>query len=96
MGRKRQTLALPPDPEQMNDDRAKWALSAVSEFGYTTGECFETFKGDQRLTILEQNISDLLCDLAHLCDREGMNLTHLISRARRHYNEETDRKGGQL
>jgi hypothetical protein len=48
---------LPPDPENMNEDRAKWAMTAVAVFQERTR------------TNLEDALSDLLCDLMHLADR---------------------------
>ena len=48
---------LPPDPEQQNDDRAKWAEVGLAAFqSYTNSDD-------------EDAMSDLLCDLMHLCDR---------------------------
>jgi hypothetical protein len=38
---------------------------------------------------LDTAISDLLADLAHLCDREGLQLSALLNRAEFHYNDET-------
>lgn len=48
---------LPPDPENMNDDRADWAMIAIRAFQESTR------------TNLEDALSDLLCDLMHLSDR---------------------------
>jgi hypothetical protein len=90
------STGLPPDPEGMNDERAEWALSTIQAFGTTTGECFYDFDGQERDAILQQNISDLLGDLAHLCDREGVNLRAMLDRAEHHYNEETDNEGEQF
>lgn len=87
---------LPPDPEEMNDQRAKCALAAVQSFGTSTSECFDQFEGEQRTEMLAQNVYDLLADLAHMCDREGLNLESLIESASRHYAEETDREGIQF
>jgi hypothetical protein len=75
---KRQPVA---DPEGKNQDRAEWARAAV-----------ETFQAQTGLTDadgLDTAISDLLADLAHLCDEEGLDFGHLIWRADNHYTEET-------
>jgi hypothetical protein len=86
---------IPPDPEDKNHDRAEWALSAIQTFGTATGECFDKFEGEERTDILKQNISDFLANLAHLCDREGIDLRERLSTAQYHYDEETDNAGEQ-
>jgi hypothetical protein len=81
---------LPPDPEKMNEDRAIWAMTAITAFQERTR------------TNLEDALSDLLCDLMHLADRRdtfrepGENPESMIEdfeaalqRAREHYEEET-------
>ncbi len=68
---------LPADPEEMNEDRSKWAARALSEFMVATG----TEPGDV--------VSDLLCDLAHFCDRHQLSLAHELNRAESHYSDET-------
>lgn len=52
-------LPFDVDCEGMNSKRADWAGAALAEFQEQTG----TDDGDA--------ISDLVCDLLHLCDREG-------------------------
>lgn len=86
MPRKRRRL--PPDPEQQNRDRSGWAMAAV-----------ETFQAATRLSKadgLDTAIMDLIGDLAHLCDDEGLNLAGLITRAKFHYDQETDFLGKQF
>lgn len=69
---------LPADPEGMNDDRAEWALEALARFMQITG------------TDREDAVSDLLCDLMHLADREGgETFARSLERAQLHYDEET-------
>lgn len=82
--------ALPPDPEEMNDERAEAAQRAIEAFALDFGEAIAD-KG-----ILEQNISDLVADLGHLADRFGIDFTTILSRAALHYNEETDNQGRQF
>lgn len=69
----------PPDPEEMNDDRASWAGYALKTFQDVTGA-----DGEDAL-------SDLLCDLMHLCDRRPDlgNFDAMLERARANYKEET-------
>jgi hypothetical protein len=69
--------SLPPDPEGMNDDRAKWAAAALRQFQSATG------------TDLEDALADLLGDLMHWCDRNAVIFEDELSRARFHYQAET-------
>jgi hypothetical protein len=75
---------LPPDPEEMNDDRAEWAAAALRDFQCTTG----TDYGDA--------LADLLCDLAHWCDRNDIDFEASMSIARMHYEAETEGGGDTL
>lgn len=68
---------LPPDPENMNDDRAEWAASALRHFQCTTGADYEDALGD------------LLCDLMHWADRNNFDFEAALFRARGHYEAET-------
>ena len=72
---------LPPDPENMNEDRAKWASEALLRFQMETG------------TDLEDALADLLGDLMHWADRNGRDFETDLERARRYYAEETDPEG---
>ena len=75
---------LPPDPEGRNDERAEWAALALGTFMDRTG-------ADP-----EDAITDLLCDLAHYCDRNDLDFEAELHRAAMHYTEETDGEGTQL
>ena len=68
---------LPPDPENMNDDRAEWAASALRQFRCVTG------------TDYEDALGDLLGDLMHWCDRNNFDFELALNRARGHYQAET-------
>jgi hypothetical protein len=68
---------LPPDPEHMNDDRAKWAQAALRAFRKATG-------ADE-----EEALGDLLCDLLHWSDRGNFDFEAALDRARMHYEAET-------
>jgi hypothetical protein len=67
---------LPPDPENLNTERAKWAKTALQAFHNETG-------ADE-----EDVVSDLLCDLMHLADREDWLFDDELERARRNYEAE--------
>ena len=66
---------LPPDPENLNDQRAHWAGQALAVFIQATG------------VDLEDSLGDLLADLMHRCDRNDFDLA--VDRARHHYEAET-------
>ena len=68
---------LPPDPDNMNADRAEWAAAALRHFQCTTGTDYEDAPGD------------LLCDLMHWCDRNNFDFELALDRARGHYEAET-------
>ena len=73
----KQTKPLPPDPERLNRNRARWAAAALAEFRRQTG------------ADLEDAVSDLLADLMHWCDRLGQEFPQELRRALHHYEEET-------
>jgi hypothetical protein len=70
-------LALPPDPDNMNDSRAQWADAALSAFMKETG------------ADLEDSLGDLLADLMHWSDRNNFDFEAALDRARWHYEAET-------
>lgn len=74
-----------------NREAAQAALDAVRAFSELPGQ--EPITGPE---LLKQNITDLIADLAHLCDREGIALSELIKSAVRHYMEETRNQGTQF
>ena len=69
--------AVPPDPEGQNDARAEWAGSALRFFQRSTG------------TDHSDALSDLLCNLLHWCDRNGLDFERELERGKCHYDEET-------
>ena len=71
--------SLPNDPENMNNDRARWAQRTLETFSIITGADYEDC------------LSDLLSDMMHLCDRDKElgNFNDQLERARGHYNAET-------
>lgn len=68
--------------EAQNNNRAVWAAAGVAAFARATR--LEMVDG------LETAVQDLVCDIAHLCDRTGLNLSTIIISAARHYAAETN------
>jgi hypothetical protein len=71
------TVNLPPDPDEQNDDRANWAEATLITFMGCTG------------TDAEDAVADLLTDLMHWCDRRGVKFNHELDRAHGQYRDET-------
>jgi hypothetical protein len=69
--------SLPPNPDGLNSARAEWAQAAIIAFRKVTG------------TEEEEALSDLLCDLMHLANRQGENFYESLGRAINNYVEET-------
>lgn len=82
-------ITIPADPEEMNYDRAEWALQGLRGFVEETGQSFDEDG-------YEEIIGDFLADLAHLCDRKGICLQERLAAAEYHYSEETDNEGIQF
>lgn len=88
---------LPPDPEGENDRRASEAEEVLNQFESAFGEApYGGISPDQLRDLREQNLSDLLCNFGHFCDRNGLDLQEVIRRAANHYNEETGNQGAQF
>jgi len=68
----------PPDPENKNEYRAKWAQAALRAFQKATG------------ADAQDAVCDLLCDLMHLSDRSEFGFEAALGRARKHYEAETE------
>lgn len=62
-----------------NETRAGWGEVGLMGFLCATGE---------PQTTGEDEISDLIADLAHLCDRDGMDFEALVTRARMNWQAE--------
>ena len=67
---------IPIDPEGMNENRAEWAQEAIDVFIVNT-------RAD-----LGDAVCDLMADLGHWCDRNGMDLAAEIRRGAMHYQAE--------
>jgi hypothetical protein len=76
-----------------NDQRAGWAEDALMAFARRTGTIANRI-GDREDPFLI--VADLLADLAHWCDRNGVDLQAAIQSAGRHYKTETGAEGKQL
>jgi hypothetical protein len=81
------------DDGPTNEDRAQWAEVALLAFGRRTGTV-KDHVGDNEDPFLI--LSDLLADLAHWCDRHGVDLPAALVHATRHYHTETGGEGRQL
>lgn len=77
MKRNDTVVNLPPDPEGMNHNRARWAGVAVAAFQR------ETRTDD------EDVLSDLIADLMHWADRRNYDFEAALLRGRYHYEAET-------
>lgn len=83
-------IALPPDPDAAiggpsNDDRAEWAEESLAVFRNRTSADLDE----------GQDISDLLADIMHACDRRGEDFSKLLNWAWGNYREETSGEGKQ-
>ena len=88
---------LPPDPESTNNKRAQWAADALACFANDTAEPPQPkMTTAERRSIMEQNISDLVGDFGHYCDRAGIDLQECLTIGARRYNEETSNQGEQF
>lgn len=76
-----------------NDERASWAEVGLIAFGQRTG-MVRSHIGDKEDGFLV--VADLLCDIAHWCDRNDVNLPSALRLATSHYLEETGGQGAQL
>ncbi len=88
---------IPPDATAdegiTNDERASWAEVGLLAFGQRTG-MLKAHVGDKEDPFLV--VADLLGDLAHWCDRNGVDMRVALRLAAQHYDEETGGKGEQI
>lgn len=80
----------------MNFQRSTWAQETLQLFEEYGESPHPDSTKEELQRNLEQNLSDLLADLAHLCDRSGLAMLSVLSKARAQYYEETDYEGGQF
>lgn len=67
-----------------NGDRVEWARAALETFAATTGRAGECVGTEGRASVL----ADLLADLLHLCDADGVNFAAALRMGRMFYNDE--------
>lgn len=70
-------MPLPPDPENMNDRRAAWVADCLGHFRSLTGAAYG-----------QEALGDLLANMWHWCDRNGVDMEAMIETARGCYREE--------
>lgn len=87
---------LPPDPDGMNHERARWVAETLEVFERHGERPSVDATEDERRMLATQNLSDFLADLGHYCDRAGMDLQYLLHNAALQYEEETEGEGAQL
>jgi hypothetical protein len=81
---------LSNDPERRNAHRVGWAERTLNAFCLTQGV---------RYIVTETRtvqLSDLLTNLAHFSDANGIDLADVFHRARLHYEAETEGHGRQF
>jgi hypothetical protein len=80
------------------DETDDWGNEQRAAAAHRTVEYFADLCGEIGVgkSLLEQNMTDLLCDLAHLCDREELSLTSILASAEMHYDAETENTGMQF
>lgn len=72
--------------EPTNEQRADWAYLALERFAKATGQdASGDLQHDQEIVV-----SDLLCGLMHLCERDGIDFKRCLANGRGNFNEETD------
>jgi hypothetical protein len=71
---------IKPDPEGMNDERVQLADLAIQAFQQ---KCFRLPEDPDTV------VSDLLCDMHHWCDSQGLDFEEMLYRASQHYAAET-------
>jgi len=71
-----------------NEDRAAWAELALDEF------CLAVFGRDFADTAKTEGadvpVGDLLCNMMHLCQRQGVDFQAMITRAEMHFEAEVE------
>lgn len=68
-----------------NTDRARWAVSALTEFAEQTGQ-INDFPLDEE--IFPEVAGDLICNLMHLADMYGIDPELILDRGRGHHDTE--------
>lgn len=64
-----------------NEQRAEWAYRAVQKHSQTTGSEEEE---------MDTQMSDLLCNMMHMADEQGLDFSEVMEQASRHYDTEVN------
>lgn len=76
------------------ETRAKDAMEALESFARKGGEFYlEDSATEMDADLTEQNMGDLLCNLAHLCDIKGIAFADVLRSAKGHYEAEVAGEG---
>ena len=89
-------VPVPPDPESMNNKRADWARDVLEYFEQYGERPHPDLTTEEQRGIAKQNLSDLIADMGHYCDRNGLCMHEVIRIASDHYAEETHFEGLQF
>jgi hypothetical protein len=89
-------MQVPPDPEFMNNQRADWAREILEHFEQYGERPHPELTTEEHREIAKQNLSDLIADMGHYCDRNGLRMIEAINIASGHYAEETRYEGSQF
>ena len=85
-----------PADQQTNRTRALGAFRALLFYASDVGEEWSGMDAQTRREVQQQNMQDLLSDLAHLADRLGIDFQEAYDTAARRYSEETNGQGAQF
>lgn len=66
-----------------NNDRAEWALSSLLKFAELTG-----LRSDRNHEELDTIVGDFLCNLRHLCSRDGLDFDNLVADSKHTFDVE--------
>jgi hypothetical protein len=89
-------MPVPPDPEFMNNTRADWARDVLEYFEQYGERSHPDLTTEEERKLAQQNLSDLIADMGHYCDRNGLGMDEVIRIASGHYAEETKNEGLQF
>lgn len=89
-------MHFPPDPEFMNNKRADWARDVLGYFEQYGERPHPNLTTEEEREISKQNLSDLVADMGHYCDRNRLLMYEVIRIASEHYGEETRNEGLQF
>jgi len=89
-------MPVPPDPEFMNNKRADWARDTLEYFEQYGESPHPDLTTTEQRDVAKQNLSDLIADMGHFCDRNGLEMHDVIRVASGHYAEETSFEGLQF